>query len=206
MLISRRAAVIAPVAGFLLGFLDFVWIKFMPSLIGGLGNSIAVWAVAAFLLTYHFRWPAGRAAAAAATMLMVAVPAYYVAAALVQDDNWSNAWSVTAVVWMTLGAVAGVVFGFGGVLAARPGRLRLPALGLPAAVLFAEATLNLMRIGQESYRTAEVVGYALVLAVVAVLITVAVGRTWRDRMLALACAVPLAGIGLPLLSATAFGG
>jgi hypothetical protein len=47
-----QVVVVAPVAGFLLGFLDFVWIKYVPSVVAGLGNSVAIWAVAAFLLTY----------------------------------------------------------------------------------------------------------------------------------------------------------
>jgi hypothetical protein len=206
MSIIRRPSVTAPVAGFLLGFLDFVWIKYMPALIGGLGNSIAVWAVAAFLLTYYSRWPMGRAVVAAVVMLVVAVPSYYVAAALIQNDNWSNAGNATALLWMALGVIAGVVFGLGGVTARRPGRLRLPALGLPAAVLVAEAILNLMRIGQSSYPTADVITYVMVLVVLAVAITLAVARAWPDRALALAYAVPLAGAGYLLMVATAFGG
>jgi hypothetical protein len=107
---------------------------------------------------------------------------------------------------MALGVIAGVAFGLGGVLARRPGRLRLPALGAPAAVLFAEAILNLVRIGEPSYRTADVVACVIVLVVLAILVTVVVARTWRDRALALAYAVPLAGVGYLLMIATAFGG
>ena len=201
MTFNGRASVVAPVAGLLLGFLDFVWIKFLPSPVAGLGNSIAVWAVAAFLLTYWGRWPLGRAVGAAVVMLVVAVPSYYVAAALIQGDDWANAWNVTAWLWMALGVVAGIVFGAGGVLARRPGWWRLPALGLPAAVLLAELILQLSR-----GRTPEFAGYALLLIVLAVLITVAVARTWRERGLALACAVPLAAVGYVLMSVTAFGG
>lgn len=195
MMIFRRASVVAPVAGFLLGFLDFVWIKYVPFPFGGLGNSIAIWAVAAFLLTYGYRWAPGPAVAGAVTMLVLAVPSYYVAAALIQDDDWSNVWNINAWLWMALAVVAGVVFGAGGVVARRPGRLRLPALGLPAAVLFAEMWLHWSP-----------VDYALVLAGLAVAVTVAVGRTWRDRALALAWAVPLGVAGSVLMRATAFGG
>nr|MDT0656868.1 DUF6518 family protein [Micromonospora sp. DSM 115978] len=205
MKINGRVSVVAPVAGLLLGFLDFVWIRYLPSPVSGLGNSIAIWAVAAFLLTYCYRWPLGRATTAAAIMLVVAVPSYYVAAALIQGDDWSNIWAVTSWLWMALAVIAGVVFGAGGVLARMPGPLRLPSLGLPAAVLFAEMIINLRRIGSPNYQTGELVGYAFVLAALAVAITVAVGRTWRDRALALACAVPLAGAGYLLMIATAFG-
>lgn len=62
------------------------------------------------------------------------------------------------------------------------------------------------RIGDPNYRTAELVEYAAVLAVLAVVVTVLVGKTWRDRMLALAYAVPLSAAGYLLMVATAFGG
>jgi hypothetical protein len=186
--------IIAPVAGFLLGFLDFVWIKFVPFPFGGLGNSIATWAVAAFLLTYYRPWSLLRAVLAAVIVLVVAVPSYYVAAALIQGDDWSNIWAVTSGLWMLLGVIAGAVFGAGGVLARRPGRLRVPALGLPAAVLLAEM---LTMPGE--------IGYAVLLVVLAVLVTALVARTWRDRALALACAVPLAVVGHLLMAFTFFG-
>jgi uncharacterized protein DUF6518 len=188
-------AVVALVAGVLLGVLDFGWIMFVPAPFGGLGNSIAVWAVAAFLLTYYRRWTMGPAVAGAVIMLVVAVPSYYVAAALIQDDDWSNVWATTSVLWMWLGVVAGVVFGAGGVLARTPGRLRVPALGLPAAVLLAEVVLR-----------PDGVAYTLVLIALAVLITVLVGRTGRDRVLALAWSVPLGALGYLLMVTTAFRG
>ena len=202
MRINQRVAVVAPAAGFLLGFLDFVWIRFMPDPFAGLGNSIAVWAVAAFLLTYVQRWPMSRAVAGAVVMLVVAVPSYYVAAALIQNDDWSNIWEVTSWLWMVLGVVAGVVFGAGGVIARRPGRLRLPALGLPAAVLFAE-TIKVWV--SRNVPVTEAVQYSLVLAALAVLATVLLGRSRRERALALACAVPLAGLGYLLMIVTVFG-
>jgi hypothetical protein len=203
--INRQVAAAALVAGFLLGFLDFVWIKYMPFLVGGLGNSVAVWAVAAFLFAHYTRWSMPRSVIGAVVMLVVAVPSYYVAAALIQDDAWSNVGNTAALVWMGLGVVAGIVFGAGGVVARTPGRLRLPALALPAAVLLAEMIVDLSRLGDPNYRTAEVVGYAVVLAVLAVLVTVVIARTRRDRTLALAYAVPLSAAGYLLMIATAFG-
>ncbi|WP_430785559.1 DUF6518 family protein [Actinoplanes sp. G11-F43] len=194
------------VVGFALGFLDFVWIKYVPFPFGGLGNSIAVWAVAAFLFTYYSRWSVMRAALSASVMLVVAVPSYYAAAALIQNDDWSYIWSAYSLLWMALGVVAGVVFGIAGVLARTVGPLRLPSLGAPGAVLLAELIMDVRRIGDPSYATADVVEYSVLLAVLAVLITVLLGRTWRDRALALACAVPLAGVGYLLMIATAFGG
>jgi len=205
MEINRRVAVAAPIAGFALGVLDFVWIKYMPSPVAGLGNSIAVWAVAAFLFTYYARWSLPLGAAGAVVMLVVAVPSYYLAAALIQHDAWSNAWSTVSFLWMGLGVVAGVVFGAGGVLARTPGRLRLPALALPAAVLLAEMIIDLSRLGDPNHRPTELIAYAIVLFVLAVLLTVVVGRTWRDRALAAAWALPLSVAGYVLMTATAFG-
>jgi hypothetical protein len=200
-------AVLAPLAGLLLGFLDFVWIKFVPVPFGGLGNSMAVWAVAAFLLTYYRRRPMAPAVAGAVIMLVVAVPSYYVAASLIQHDDWSNLWAPSTLLWMGLAVVAGVVFGAGGVLARAAGTgvghgtdrkeswLRLPALGLPAAVLIAEMVLR-----------PDGISYVLVLVALALLITALVGRSWRDRALALAWALPLSVIGYLLMIGTAFGG
>jgi len=203
--INRRIAVAAPIAGFALGFLDFVWIKYLPSAVAGLGNSIATWAVAAFLFTFCTRWSLPRSVIGAAVMLVVAVPSYYLAAALIQHDAWSNLWGTVTFEWIGLGVIAGVVFGTGGVLARTPGRLRLPALALPAAVLLAEMIIDLSRLGDPNHRPAELVAYAIVLIVVAVLVTVTVGRTWRDRTLAAAYAVPLSAAGYVLMTATAFG-
>jgi hypothetical protein len=197
-----RVAVAAPVAGVLLGVLDFVWIKYMPSAVAGLGNSIAVWAVAAFLLTYCTRWTMPSSIIGAVVLLVVAVPSYYLAATLIQNDAWSTIWSPVSLLWMGLGVVAGIVFGAGGVVARTPGRLRLPALALPAAVLLAEMIIDLRRLGDPSYRTADLVEYAALLAVLAALVTVVLRRTWRDRAVALAYAIPLAGAGYMLMTVT----
>ncbi|GGQ63009.1 hypothetical protein GCM10010166_36010 [Couchioplanes caeruleus subsp. azureus] len=201
----REVAVAAPVAGCLWGFLDFVWIKYLPFPVGGLGNSVAAWAVAAFLFAYGTRWTLLRGIVAAVVMLVVAVPSYYVAAALIQDDAWSNAVSTVAFAWMGLAVVAGVLFGAGGVVARTPGRLRLAALALPAAVLLAEMAVDLGRFGDPNYRTGEIWSYAVVLAVLAVVVTVVVAKTWRDRVIASACAVPLSAAGHLLMITTAFG-
>jgi hypothetical protein len=122
--------VITPVAGLLLGFFDFVWIKYVPFPFGGLGNSPAVWAVAAFLLTWRARWRLWPSAAAGATMLVIAVPTYYVAAYLIQHDELGNAYNATALVWMALGVAAGAVFGAGGYFARTPGRSWIVAIFL----------------------------------------------------------------------------
>jgi len=188
------------VAGFLLGFLDFVWIKYVPFPFGGLGNSIAVWAVAAFLLTFWSRWKLVGAVVGAVVFLVVAVPSYYVAAALIQNDDWSNVYSAVALLWMGLAVVAGAVFGAGGVLARTPSRWQIPAAALPAAVLFAEGAIQLAR----GDRRAETLGYVAVLVALAVAVTLLIVRGRRPRGLALAYAVPLTAVGYLMLLASGF--
>lgn len=60
--------------GVALGALDLLWIRYVPVL-GFLGSSMAVWAVAAFLLTWRVpRWRLPSGVAAAVVFLVVAVP------------------------------------------------------------------------------------------------------------------------------------
>lgn len=186
--------IIAPVAGLLLGFLDFVWIKYVPSPFGGLGNSMAVWAVAAFLLTLRTRRGLAASAVGGAVMLVVAVPAYYVAAWLIQHDDLANAYASSALLWMAMGVLAGAVFGAGGYLARRPGRLQRAATALPGAVLFAEAAIQLRRVGEPSYGVAGPVGLAVILVVLGVLVS-------RRSLL---LTIPLAALGFVLFTVTGF--
>ena len=189
----------APVAGFLLGALDFVWIKYVPFPFGGLGNSIAVWAVAAFLFTFLRRERLPRSVAGAVVMLLVAVPSYYAAAAVIQNDDWKNLWAPYSLLWMGLGVIAGIVFGAAGVVAREPGRGKAPAAAVPVAVLLAEAVLQLMRTGDSDAGP-----YAAVLITCAVLLTLVVARSRRARGLTLAYCVPVTAGGYLLLLAAGF--
>ncbi|WP_249999716.1 DUF6518 family protein [Actinoplanes sp. M2I2] len=201
---NRNVVGVALVAGVLLGVLDFVWIKYVPSPFGSLGNSLAVWAVVAFLLTLRFRWSLPVSIAGAVLALVVAVPSYYLAAVLIQNDSVSTLYNTTAIAWMGLGVVAGVVFGTAGAMARTPGRLQTAAMAVPGAVLFAEALIQARRIGDPSYSTGELVGFAAVLAALGLAITLLVGRSWPQRGLALLIALPLTAIGYALLSVTGF--
>lgn len=203
-MINRYAAVAAPVGGLLLGVLDFVWIKYVPFPFGGLGNSLAVWAVAGFLFAYAGRWSWARGLGATVVMLVVAVPSYYLAAALIQHDDIANMYNTVALLWMGFAVVAGVVFGAAGIAARRPGRLRTAATAMPAAVMFAEATLLARRIGADSYGI-EPLWSALLDVALGVLITLLVADTWRRGLVALLLAVPLAVVGFALLSVARFG-
>ena len=204
MAINRNVAVVAPVAGVLLGSLDFVWIKFVPAPFGGLGNSLAVWAVAAFLLTFRSRWTLPIGLLGAIVCLVVAVPSYYLAATLIQNDDLSNAYDGNALLWMALGVVAGSVFGAAGSLARSPGRLQAAALAMPGAVLFAEAVIQALRIGDPSYGGAGQISYTVVLVALGVAITLLVARSWPRRVLALLIALPLTAVGYALLSVVGF--
>jgi hypothetical protein len=202
-MINRYAAAAALVGGLLLGALDFVWIKYVPYPLGGLGNSLAVWAVAGFLFTYWGRWGWARGVAAAVVMLVVAVPSYYLAAALIQNDDFANVYDPVSLLWMGFAVIAGIVFGGAGIAARRPGRWRTAALAMPAAVLFAEAAVLARRIGNESYGI-EPLWSALLNVGLGMLVTAAVADTWRRRLIALLVAVPLAVVGFGLLSAARF--
>ncbi len=197
-----KIIVVAPVAGFLLGFLDFVWIKFLPYPLADLGNSMAVWAAAAFLLTYLTRWRTAASLAGAVVMLIVAVPSYYLAAALIQGDDLSNMYAAYALLWMAAGVLAGVVFGAAGVVARAPSRWQALALSLPGAVMVAEGLLQAQRIGDPSYDTAGT--DAAVRLALAVLLPLLIARTWRTRALALLWSVPIGLLGYLAFTVTGF--
>ncbi|TQS40977.1 DUF6518 family protein [Cryptosporangium phraense] len=187
------------VAGFLLGFLDFVWIKFVPSALGGLGNSSAVWAVAAFLFAY---WVGGRwAIPAAVGLLVVAVPSYYLAAFLIQHDRIGALWSPT---WTTFGLIAGVIFGAAGVVARRTDRWQIAALAVPPAVLFAEALLYAGRLGDPSYRVSESLEATLLDVGIGIALALLFRAPWPRRGAALLLAVPFAAVGYGLFRTAGF--
>ncbi|WFF04960.1 DUF6518 family protein [Micromonospora sp. WMMD1076] len=197
---SRRAvALVVPVAGFLLGFLDFVWIKWVPFPFAELGNSTATWAVAAFALAWWIRSGAVRAAVAAGVLLIVAVPSYYLAATLLQGDDLAVIWSSTSIVWMAFGVVAGVVFGVAGIWARTGGWRRVVGTALPVAVFVEEALRFALKSG--SYPGAWW-NVAIDLGL-AVLLVALIGRSARVRLLAAAVALPLAAAGAVTFSAVA---
>jgi hypothetical protein len=189
-----RVAIGAPVAGLLLGVLDFVWIRFVPFPFAALGNSAAVWAVAAFLFGYWIRSGWLRAALAGATLLVIAVPSYYLAAVLIQHDDWASIWALSSWVWMGLGVVAGLLFGAAGVWARDVGWRHTVAVAIPVAVLFAEAITLLRQIGDPNYGT-KPLWPAVIEVLFGVLLVALLARGPRPRLTALGLAVPLALLG-----------
>ncbi|PGH45189.1 hypothetical protein COO58_12720 [Micromonospora sp. WMMA1996] len=193
----HRPTLLAPVAGILLGFVDFIWITRVPYPLAELGNSTAVWAVAAFALGWWVRSGAVRAAVAATVLLVVAVPSYYLAAALIQGDDLAVVVAPSSLLWMAFGVLAGVVFGVAGTWARADGWRGVVGAALPAAV-FVEEALRFAGRARSGYPG----GWwnvAIDLALAALLV-VLVGRTARPRLLAAAVALPLAAAGALVLA------
>ncbi|WP_245712779.1 DUF6518 family protein [Micromonospora nigra] len=188
----RTLTLVVPSAGLLLGFLDFVWIKWVPFPFAELGNSTATWAVAAFALGWWIRSGALRAAVAASVLLVVAVPSYYLTATLIQGDDPAVIGAPASLLWMALGVIAGVVFGVGGTWARTAGWRRIVGAALPAAV-FAEEALRFAGKARSGYPGAWW-NVAIDLGLAALLIVLAGGPA-RVRLLTAAVAVPLAGLG-----------
>ncbi|WP_091239323.1 DUF6518 family protein [Micromonospora matsumotoense] len=189
----RVLAFVTVAGGFLLGFLDFVWIKWMPSPLAELGNSTATWAVAAFGFGYWVRSAWLRAALGAAALLVVAVPSYYLAAWLLQGDDLAVLWATTSLFWMALGVLTGVVFGISGVWARGSGRRQVVGTALPAAVFFEEAARFAGRTGDPNYPSG--VGWNVAIDIaLGVLVVLLVGGSRRRQVLAVAVAVPLAAL------------
>ena len=199
----RHVALAALLGGLLLGSIDFIWIKTSPIL-------PATWATPA----RSGRSPRSSSAAGsvrvrcarvgAAVGLVVAVPSYYVTAALVQGDDWSVLWAPSSLLWMCFGVLAGVLFGVAGVWARAADWRRVVGPALPAAVLFAEAGLEIRRIGNPDYGD-DPIWDALIKIALGLLVLVVAGRTNRQRALALATALPLALAGLGAFLLANFG-
>ncbi|MET8354064.1 DUF6518 family protein [Micromonospora sp. NPDC005206] len=188
---DRTVALASVAGGFLLGFLDFCWINWLPYPIAELGNSTATWAVAAFF-GYWARSGRLRSALGAAVLLVVAVPSYYLAAALLQGDDLAMLWAPSSLVWMLFGVLAGVVFGTGGTWARGAGWRQVVGTALPAAVFFEEAARFAGKATDPNYPPGAWWNVAIDLAL-GLLIVVLTGGSHRRRALAVAVAVPLAG-------------
>jgi hypothetical protein len=178
-------ALVSIVGGVLLGVADLLLQKSLPYPWANLANSSAVWAVLAFALGYRVRGPWWRSSLAGVVLLVLAVPSYYLATTLIQDDDLANVWSATSLLWMSFGVVAGALFGAAGSWARASGWLRVVGIAMSGAVLFAEGILVF------SGRRAT----AIIEFVLGVLVILVVARGVRQRLGALALAVPLGLVG-----------
>lgn len=202
-------ASVALVGGFLLGFLDFVWIKFVPFPFAALGNSSAVWAVAAFVFGYLMRSGRFRAGLGAAVLLVVAAPSYYLAAVWIQHDDRASIWAPSSWLWMCFGVVAGATFGVAGVWARGSGWRQAVGVALPGAVLFAEAITLVRRVGDPDYGRQPLwpaVIEALLGVLVFALLARGLRRGLRPRLTAVALALPLTLLGFMAFALTTFDG
>ncbi|BCJ38822.1 hypothetical protein Athai_63250 [Actinocatenispora thailandica] len=178
---------VAALAGLLLGAVDLAGQLLLPYPWANLANSPAVWAAAAFALGAWVRGGPTRAVPAGIVLLLVAVEGYYVAATLVLGDDLANLWSPATVVWLAAAVLAGLVFGPAGA-AWRADRWwpATVAVALLGAVFVAEAGRE-FRAGHVPTGTMlTVLGLALVLLL---------GRSARQRLVALAVLVPIAALG-----------
>ncbi|MGY0236010.1 DUF6518 family protein [Longispora urticae] len=191
---NRWVLLAGAVGGLVLGAVDFLWIRFVPFPLAELGNSTATWAAAAFFFGWWVRSGWSRAAIGASVLLVLAVPAYYVTATLVNGDDVSVLWAPTSLVWMLMGVLAGVVFGGAGVWARGAGWPAVVGPALPAAAFLEEAARFALRLGDPDYSRAVAWNVAIDVALAALIVWLA-GRSARGRLLALACALPLAALG-----------
>jgi hypothetical protein len=194
--------VVSVAGGLLLGSLDLAWQRMMPYPLADLGNSMAVWALGAFLLGAWVRTGLLRAAVGASVLNLVAVEAYSLTAMVVQHDSAASLWAPSTMVWLAASVVAGAVFGVGGVWSRgeRPWR-RLAGRALPAAVFLAEAGVCFAQgYGADPAYRRDRFQDTLLYAVIALLLALAHGRTSRERATVLTTGIALAIPGFLALS------
>jgi hypothetical protein len=218
--VARRAGwrpvIIAIIGGLLLGVADLAAQRVLPYPWANLANSSAVWAVGALgagalAASGGVRDGDGarrsRSALAGLIVLLTAVESYYVAAALWLEDAWSNLWQPGTLVWLLFAAITGPVFGAaGGWSRSDDTRKRMIGTAVAGAVLFAEAGVLVYRSGSgdAAYRT-DSLQTAAIEAAAGLLLVLIAGRTWRQRLGAVASSVPLTAIGFGLFLVAGFG-
>jgi hypothetical protein len=106
--------IVALAAGLLLGPVDLLAQRTPPYPWANLANSSAVWACGAFGIGAWVGGGRWRSAVAGVVLLPVAVETYYLAATLVQNDDLSNLWTSSTLLWLSFGVLAGAVFGTAG--------------------------------------------------------------------------------------------
>lgn len=211
MAAPRRPWVIvaaAIVGGLLLGPIDLLAQLTLPYPWANLANSSAVWAIGAFGIgawAHAGRW---RPAIAGVLMLLVAVESYRLAAILALDNDLSNLWSFSTLLWLFFAVLAGLVFGAAGGWSRGDNRLlRVVGAALPCAVLFAEAGVLVLRSGNgdADYRS-DSLQTAVIEAALGILLLLLVGRSTRQCLEGLAASLPLAAMGFGAFVLAGFGG
>jgi hypothetical protein len=189
---GRRTAAclaLAAVAGLAVGWLTLLMQGTLPGVLNHLGNSGAVWSLAAFGAGALLPVRGARAAAAGTVLLTCAVIGYYGSTTLFLHDDVNAGTLLGPAVWICVAAVAGPVFGVAGALS-RGGKPthRAAALGALGAVFLAEA----LYLGAVLHQAGE----AALTAALGVLMPVLLGRSAADRLRGLAALAPLTLLGV----------
>ncbi|GIH20853.1 DUF6518 family protein [Rugosimonospora africana] len=179
---------IAAVAGLAVGGVTLLMQGTLPGVLNHLGNSGAVWSLAAFGAGALLPVRGARAALAGTLLLAFAVVGYYGSTTLFLHDDVNGDTLRGPAVWICVAAVAGPIFGTAGALfrGGKPTH-RAVALGAIGAVFLAEA-LYLGVVLHQAGETALMAGLG-------VLMPPLLGRSAADRLRGLAALVPLTLLG-----------
>ena len=194
----------AVAAGVLLGAGDLLLQRVLPYPWANLANSSAVWAVGAFLLAAGLsgrlevtRRDLARAAAVGALLLVVAVETYYATAVMTLGSGMGTLYGPTALAWVVLGVLAGVVFAPAGLLARRAaGWLGAAGVAVGVAVVWGEAAQLFLQPATPGQLTRGEDGTALITALTGVLLLVGVRPQPASVARAGLLALPLSGLVL----------
>jgi hypothetical protein len=134
------AVILAAIGGLAVGGLTLAMQANLPGVLNHLGNSAAVWCLAAFMAGRLLPVRGWSAALAGTLVLAGAVVGYYACTTLLLQDDLNAGTMFFPGVWLTAAVLAGPVFGVAGAATRTGDRLRR-ALGIAAlaAVFFAEA-------------------------------------------------------------------
>jgi hypothetical protein len=205
---AQRLALVVGVAvagGALLASADVLAQKTLPFPWVNLTGSPAVWVLGAFGIGLWARGGGLRPAIAGGVLLLTHQEILWLLAPIVTGDGVSVPW---VVMWTGFGILVGALFGTAGAWSRREsGRLRIAGLALPGAALLGEAGALAYHSGDlpELGNQADDLQTAAILLILAVVVTLAFGRTTRQRLQGLAASAPLALAGFCLFSGLLYG-
>ncbi|HEY2668781.1 MAG TPA: DUF6518 family protein [Rugosimonospora sp.] len=179
---------IAAVAGLAVGGVTLGMQGTLPGVLNHLGNSGAVWSLAAFGAGAILPVRGWRAAVAGTLLLACAVIGYYGSTTLFHHDDVNGSTLLGPALWIGVAAVAGPIFGTAGALSRgdRP-TYRAVALGALGAVFIAEGLYLAVALHQA--------GETALMVALGVVMPPLLGRSAADRLRGLAALVPLTLLG-----------
>ncbi|WP_285745844.1 DUF6518 family protein [Lentzea sp. NBRC 105346] len=185
-----RASAFSVVGGLAIGVATNLLQGVLPGHFNSIANSGSVWVVGAFV--------AGALATRRAPLLglltqVFAVVGYYGYAELFRDGMGS---AYAPAVWLGFALVGGPIFGLAGTWWRRgAGRRPIMGAGLLGGVFGMDGLWHLMVL--------HYLPTGMAFCVVAVLVPLALGRTWRERLLGVLCAALVAPLAVSVLSIAA---